>query len=337
MQSISPNYVPRGPLLVAGACGFIGANLCRHFAGLGSSVWAVDGPSGNDWRLKGLAGIERTKVDLRSRAAVHELIAKVEPTVVINCAAYGGYPSQQESDRIYDVNFNSVRYLLEAVRALPRFVAFIQAGSSSEYGINCAGPSEDSATVPDSDYAVSKVAATAITKFYGVQYDVPAWVLRLYSVYGPYEDFSRLVPQMLLRAIEKRFPALVNPTISRDFVFVDDVCEAIQRVIEKAAGLRRGEVYNIGTGIRTSLADLALLVQSVFQVPSAPVWGSMPDRRWDHSDWFSNPTKAKTALSWQAATTMRDGLASTMRWLETNPQAVVDGQRASVVVASAKP
>jgi dTDP-4-dehydrorhamnose reductase len=81
-------------------------------------------------------------VDLRSRPAVHELIPQVGPSVVINCAAYGGYPCQQEPDRIYDVNFNSVRYLLEAVRTLPRFVAFIQA-------------------------FVSKVAATAVTKFFG--------------------------------------------------------------------------------------------------------------------------------------------------------------------------
>jgi dolichol-phosphate mannosyltransferase len=323
-----------GSVVVAGACGFIGANVCRRFAARGHTVCAVDGPSGADWRIRDVPGIKRVKIDLCSRTRVHEFIAEEQPLVVINCAAYGAYSIQKDPDRIYDVNFNAVRYMLEAVQKVPRFVAFIQAGSSSEYGINCAGPSEHESTVPDSDYAVSKVAASALVKFYGVKHGVPAWVLRLYSVYGPYEDFSRLVPQLLLRAKEKRFPSLVNPRISRDFVFVDDVGCAIDDLIERAATLARGEVYNIGTGVRTTLADLVALVQNEFRVPIDPVWGSMPDRQWDHPDWFSNPKKAKVDLSWIATTSLRDGLATTMRWIDDNPTAVTEGQRTSVVAST---
>jgi len=253
--------------------------------------------------------------------------------VVINCAAYGAYSIQTDPNRIYDVNFNGIRFLLDALRAVPRFAAFIQAGSSSEYGTNCSGPSENEATLPDSDYAVSKVAASAFVKFYGSQHGMPAWVLRLYSVYGPYEDFSRLLPQLLLCAKAKRFPELVNPDVSRDFIHVDDVCQAFTTVIDKASRLRRGEVYNIGTGTRTSLSDLVSLVRRAFDVPGEPAWGSMPNRHWDHSEWFANPKKAKNDLGWQATTSLEQGLLSTMRWIETNSEAVVEGQRASVLGA----
>jgi polyisoprenyl-phosphate glycosyltransferase len=325
---------PLDAIVVAGACGFIGANLCRHFAAQGAKVWAIDGPSGNDWRLRGVPGLKRIKLDLCSRKSVDEFILSEQPSVVINCAAYGAYPNQKDADQIYAVNFDGVRFLLEAVRKVPEFVAFIQAGTSSEYGMNCAGPTEDGVTLPDSDYAVSKVAATALVRLYGLKHGVPAWVLRLYSVYGPYEDFSRLLPTLLLSAKEKRFPKLVNPSISRDFVFIDDICKAFGAVIARAPSLKRGTVFNIGSGTRTSLADLVSLAQNVFDIPGQPVWGSMPNRHWDHSDWFSNPTRANSELSWQAGTSLRDGLSATMRWLEDNASVVVDGQKSSVIHSS---
>jgi dolichol-phosphate mannosyltransferase len=324
----------RGGVLVAGACGFVGANLCRYFAERGVEVWAVDGPSGKDWRLQQVEGIHRVKIDLSSRDEVHAFIEREAPSVVINCAAYGAYASQSDPDRIYQVNFHAVQYMLEAVRKLPHFTAFIQAGSSSEYGLNCSAPTERSPTLPDSDYAVSKVAATSLCQLYGLKHKVPAWSLRFYSVYGPYEDFSRLIPQLLLHARKGAFPKLVDPTISRDFIYVNDVCQAVERLLERASHLRRGEIFNIGTGSKTTLGELVSLVKSTFDVPSEPVWGSMANRHWDHPDWYSDASKAKQDLAWSATTSLRDGLRATMRWIDANPDAVLEGQKSSVLTSS---
>jgi nucleoside-diphosphate-sugar epimerase len=323
--------VPGGTILVAGACGFIGAYLCRYFASRGASVLAVDGPSGNDWRIRDVPGVRRVKLDLTSWPDVKSALATEQPSVVINCAAYGAYSSQTDAERIYRVNLHAVRYLLEAARELPGLRAFIQAGSSSEYGLNCSAPSEDGPTLPDSDYAASKIAATAVTQLYALKHRVPAWVFRLYSVYGPFEDFSRLVPRLLLSAREQTFPALVNPAISRDFVFVDDVCRAVESLVEKAPSLRPGEIYNIGTGARTTLGDLVSLVRSTFRVAPEPEWGTMPNRSWDHADWYADPRKAKRDLGWSASVPLADGLSSTMRWLDSNPDLISEGQRSSVL------
>ncbi|HKQ69881.1 MAG TPA: NAD(P)-dependent oxidoreductase [Polyangiaceae bacterium] len=319
-----------GPVVITGACGFVGANLCRALVSRGVSILAIDGPSGNDWRIRGVSGIRRDSVDICSRQIVREYLLDVNPSVVVNCAAFGAYPAQQDPDRIYRVNFDAVRFLLEVAADLPRLVAFIQAGSSSEYGLNCTQPSESSATQPDSNYAVSKVAASALVQYYGSKIGVPAWTLRLYSVYGPLEDFSRLVPRLLLEAKEKRLPPLVNPAISRDFVHIDDVCRAVMQVVERASVIRKGEIYNVGTGIRTSLSDLVTLVRRQFHISDEPAWGSMPDRRWDHADWFADPSKARKDLGWAAAVSLSDGLASTMKWIDENPEIVLQGQRKSV-------
>jgi nucleoside-diphosphate-sugar epimerase len=323
------------PIVVTGCSGFVGANLVRHFAAVGARVIGVEGPSGIEWRTRGIANVEFVKVDLCNEADVKAFIRDAKPKAVLNCAAYGAYSSQKESNRIYRVNFDGVRFMLEALRECSGFRAFVQAGTSSEYGLNCAGPLEEAPTAPDSDYAVSKVAATALVQCYAMKYGVPGWILRLYSVYGPYEDFSRLVPQLLLKAEEKDLPPLVNPRISRDFVYVDDVSRAFEAVVGRADRLRPAQIYNVGRGARVTLGDLVEVARSTFDIAKVPAWGSMPDRHWDHTDWFSNPQKAEVELEWKANTTLVEGLRATMAWMKSHPDHVRDGLQTSI--ATAKP
>lgn len=323
-------------ILVTGASGFIGACLCRYFAAKGQRVVALHGPSRRRWRLTEgtVAPVESIEVDLGSQDDVRALVREVRPSVILNCAAYGAYPHQADPARVYRVNFDAVRYLLEAAREVEGFHAFVQAGSSSEYGSNCTAPGEDSAPVPDSDYAVSKVAATAFVQLSGTKRGVPAWVLRLSSVYGPYEDASRLVPRLLARGREHGYPQLANPQISRDFVYIDDVCEAFERVVELAPTMPRGEIVNIGTGTCTTLADIVARVRKLYAISDEPVWGSMPNRHWDHPDWYSNPKKADKILGWRATTSLDEGLARTARWMDENPS-VLRAAEANVVTGGA--
>lgn len=309
-------------IIVTGASGFIGANLCLFLAERGRQVLAVDGPASNNWRLRAHPLIERTSLDLTIEKDVRAYLLKHRPSAVLNCAAYGAYPSQNQVDRIYAVNFHAVRHLLETLREIPECQAFVQAGSSSEYGYQCAAPAEDQSTAPDSHYAVSKVAATALVQLYGKKFKVPAWAFRLYSVYGPYEESSRLIPQLLLKASEGKLPPLVSASISRDFVYVADVCEAFFKIVEQSSTLAKGEVYNLGGGKCTTIGEIVEVVRRDFGVTEVPAWGSMPDRHWDHARWFANPGKAKRDLAWQASTSVPDGLQRTMRWMRESPAEV---------------
>ena len=319
------------PVIITGCSGFVGANLAIGVAAQGVRVIGVDGPSGVDWRIRSLQGVEIMHLDLCREAEVRAFVRDVQPLAVFNCAAYGAYSVQEDPQRIYNVNILAVRHLLEAVRSVSGFQAFVQAGSSSEYGFNCAAPTEASATEPDSDYAVSKLAATALVRLYAQKHGVRGFVLRLYSVYGPYEDFSRLIPSLLCHAREGRFPPLVSPNISRDFVYVHDVVRAFQAVLARAPQLVSGSVFNIGTGVRTTLAELAKLVRESFHVEAEPAWGSMPERDWDHSAWYANADKAAAELGWRGSTSLREGLAANMRFIEQNPVLVSEGRSKTVL------
>jgi dolichol-phosphate mannosyltransferase len=298
-------------------------------------VVALEGPSLQAWRLLNVAGLRTVRVDLRDAEAVARTVREVGPSVVLNCAAYGAYSQQANAKQTYEVNVDGVRHLLEALRAVRHLRAFVQASSSSEYGTNCSGPLEDGPTWPDSHYAVSKVAATALVRFYAGKFGLPAFSLRLYSVYGPFEDGSRLIPRLLGAAREGRLPPLVSPSISRDFIFVDDAAAAFARVVERAPKLRKGDVFNIGAGKKVTLRQLVALTRKTFRVAAKPVWGSMENRSWDHPGWYANPRKAARVLGWSSATPLAEGLRRTLQWMEKNPDLSSQAERFSVARLSA--
>jgi nucleoside-diphosphate-sugar epimerase len=318
-------------MLVTGASGFVGANLVAALAARGARVIGVESPSGIDWRTRDMRGVEGVRVDLTHEADVRALVRETQPLTILNCAAYGAYSVQSDTRRIYDVNLHGVRHMLEAVRDVPGFRAFVQAGSSSEYGFNCSAPPEDALTSPDSDYAVSKIGATSLARLYARKHGVPAFVLRLYSIFGPYEDFSRLIPAMLWQARAKKLPALVSPAISRDFIYVDDAVRAFEAVVEHAPRLAPGTIYNVGTGVPTTLGELTSTVRELFSVAEEPQWQTMPERSWDHSGWYADPRRAAAELGWRATTSLRDGLLATMRWIDAHPALVAEGRAKTVV------
>jgi polyisoprenyl-phosphate glycosyltransferase len=319
------------PVVITGCSGFVGTNLAIAVAARGGRVIGVESPSGIDWRTRNMPGIELVRLDLRQEMDVHAFIERVQPVAIYNCAAYGAYSVQTDAQRIFDVNLLAVRHLLEAARRVVGFQAFVQAGSSSEYGFNCSAPGEDAATEPDSDYALSKVAATQLVRMYAQKYELPGFVLRLYSVYGPYEDFSRLIPSLLLHAREGRLPPLVDPSTSRDFVFVADAVQAFEAVLSNATELKPGQVFNVGSGRGTTLGELVQLVRELFGLHAEPAWGSMASRSWDHPAWFADPAKAALAIGWRSATSLREGLAASARWIEDNPLLVAEGRAQTVL------
>jgi len=302
----------QGPLLVLGASGFIGANLFRQLLNYREDVFGTISrfPA---WRLEGLNEQNIINVDLLVDSNIDFLLEKTHPRTIFNCVAYGAYSFETDSQLIYQTNFNLTEKIL--IRISPhRISCYIHAGSSSEYGDNCSGPSETDLPAPNSNYAVSKIACANLLHFYGKKKQLPCTNLRLYSVYGPLEDSSRLIPNLICYGIEGKYPNFVSPDISRDFVYVDDVNEAF---FDTALNLKEedyGESFNIGSGKKTMISEVAKAAKEIFNLNTEPVYNSMQNRNWDIIDWFANPTKAHEHLGWNAKISFQEGLIKTAEW-----------------------
>ena len=106
----------------------------------------------------------------------------------------------------------------------------------------------------------------------------------------------------------------MNPDISRDFVYIDDVCEAFLDTAIQLKIADYGSSFNIGSGQRTTIAEVTSVAAKIFKIPDSPRFNSMPNRKWDSSNWFANTDNTKKILNWSARTTFQEGLQSTFDW-----------------------
>jgi dolichol-phosphate mannosyltransferase len=306
----------QGPILVLGSSGFLGANLLRALLKVRMDAFGTTTRK-PAWRLAGLPEEQVKVVDLLVDSNLDALLAEARPQTVFNCVAYGAYSFETEPELIYQTNFNFTTRLLQRLES-KAIACYVHSGSSSEYGDNAASPTEQAPLAPNSDYAVSKVAAANLLHYYGKRRKFPCANLRLYSIYGPLEDASRLIPAVIRAGCEQSYPEFVNPSISRDFVYVNDVVEAFVDTALKLSPDLYGDSFNIGSGTKTTIGEVAGTAKELFGIARHPTF-SMPERRWDVQDWFADPRKALDQLGWRANTSFRDGLRATAEWYQAIP------------------
>lgn len=308
---------PRGRfdrVLVTGAAGFIGACAVRALIARGAEVHAVVRPGSNLWRLAGLdTDAVLHRVDLAEHGSVNRLVDEVQPHAVVHLAAHGAYERQDDFPAMVRCNVLATHNLLEASLA-SGVTAFVNAGSSSEYGFRRSPMRETDRLEPNSHYAISKAAQTHLCSLLGNRAGIEMGVatFRLFSVYGPWEEPSRLIPTLIGRARAGLPLEMAAPTTARDFVYVGDVIEALLD-FQQTARLR-GDVINLGTGVETPLHAVVNLVRELTGSRSEVRWGVMPARRWDTDRWVANPSHAHELIGWRARHDLRQGLIETMNW-----------------------
>jgi len=305
-----------GPVLVLGASGFIGANLLRRLLAVRSDVIGTVF-SGDTWRLDGISSTHVAFLNLQDPVSVRSVLHRVAPKTIFDCSSFGAYSFEQDFERVHATNYLSFIRLMEEVADL-KLAAFIHAGSSSEYGLNSAGPVEDATLLPNSHYAVSKVAASAAIAYFGKVRGIPVANLRLYAVYGPFEDSSRLIPALCEASLKGELPVLARAEVSRDFVHVDDVIEAFADAAQMMSPDIAGESVNIGSGQPTTLAALADIAIQTFGLAAEPRFNPAAGRAWDTDNWFADIGKAKRLLGWSPKTSLAAGLQQTRAWWQAH-------------------
>src|SRR6058998_3106401 len=184
-------------VLLTGGTGFVGANLARRLLQSGHEVHLLVQPRHTGWRIEAIRDDLRLhEVDLADGERLGNLVRRIGPDWVFHLAAHGAYSWQRDLGQIVRTNILGTMNLVGACVATG-FEGFVNTGSSSEYGFKDHAPAETEALEPNSYYAVTKASATLFCRFTARARSVNLPTLRLYSVYGPYEEPSRLIPALI--------------------------------------------------------------------------------------------------------------------------------------------
>lgn len=291
-------------VLVTGGAGFIGSALVKRLVAEGARVTVVDDlssgrrsavPSGAKLLVKDFVIDLESGADTCFHLACRNIIASVgDPETDLRVNAFGA---------------------LRLMRRLPSSTAVVYTSSASVYGAAKPPFDEGQAPQPSTPYAVSKLAAEGYTRLYQPN----AVVLRLSNVYGPGQAAGVGVANVFFDAARTGQPMCVHGdgAQTRDFTYVDDVVDALLL----AASQQTGGTYNIGTGVETSVSELAHAIATevghaaIERVDDRPMLDTIRARS-------VMTERAERELGWHASTSLRAGI---VRWLHAANVAVPVG------------
>ena len=300
-------------VLVTGGAGFIGANLLRMLLPDGYRVTVLDNLStAQRGYVEGLA-VEFIEGDILDSDLMNRTVAGYD--AIIHLAAQTGVPSSlADPRRDCEVNVIGTLNLLEALRqASPDgdLTRFIFASSNAPLGRQTPPAREDKAPLPVSPYGASKLAGEAYCLAYQGSWGLETVVLRFANVYGPFSAHKSSVVARFYNDILTKGQVTIHGDgqQSRDFIYVGDLCRAIVAALESPVS---GEVFQIATGVETTIADLAAMVRETVGLDIEVQHEQA--RRGDVRKNYSAVTKASEMLGWTPQVDIASGLRSSWTW-----------------------
>ena len=330
-------------LLVTGAAGFIGYHLCRRLLADGHVVIGLDNL--NDYydvalKQARLAQLDHSigssnqftfiKADLAQRDAIEGVFDQHEFDCVINLAAQAGVRYSIENPHSYvDSNVTGFLHILEGCRH-QKIGHLIYASSSSVYGLDEAMPFSEGQTTdhPMALYGATKKANEMMAHSYSNLYDLPTTGLRFFTVYGPWGRPDMAYFSFVKDIIEGRPIKIFNEgALMRDFTYIDDIIEAITRLLAKSASPADAfdkaapdtgtsnkpyRLFNIGNHEPVKLMDFITTIEQA--VGKQAVKEFLPMQDGDVYATFADTSRLKDWVGFQPYTPLTDGIGKFVKW-----------------------
>jgi nucleoside-diphosphate-sugar epimerase len=297
-------------LFITGASGFVGAATLSAALEAGHEVAAPVRPGGSAQRLAPFDGrYRRLPLDLRDAATVAAAMAEFRPDVVLHLAWWGVANSARFDRRQVTDNIETACALTEAAAAAGAS-AFIGVGSQGEYGAD-ATMREDALPRPTSLYGASKVAAFYLTRQLSAQAGLRHAWLRLFSVYGPYDNDNWLIPMLIGEMLAGRRPRTTLGLQAWDWLHVEDVARALLAVAmtPTAEGL-----FNLGSGRAVVVKSVIERIRDLAAPGMELVYGEIPYRPDQVMHMQADIARLTAATGWIPSIPIEDGLAATVAW-----------------------
>jgi len=323
-------------ILVTGGAGFIGSCFVRMALERGLRVVTLDALTyaGNRANLDGLPDAERhvfVEGDICDAALVGRLLAEHRPDALVNFAAESHVDRSIDGpDAFVRTNIDGAFVLLEASRTYWRNggagddFRLLHVSTDEVYGSTEDGLfDEDAPYRPNSPYAASKAAADHLVRAYNRTYGAPTLITNCGNNYGPRQFPEKLIPHMILSALAgKPLPVYGDGRNVRDWIFVEDHCHALFRVLE--AGVP-GATYNVGAGDRRENIEIVRLLCAALDEAAPRPEGSyaqliafVEDRPGHDRRYALDASRIADELGWQPKIGLEQGIARTVAWYLEN-------------------
>ncbi|GHH72070.1 UDP-glucose 4-epimerase [Streptosporangium violaceochromogenes] len=315
-------------IVVTGGCGFIGSHLVERLAGAGHKVVVYDtSPPPPDLPLDGMDNVRHVRGDVIDTSSLAAVITPDVDLIYHLSAMVGVDRYLRQPLDVIDVNVLGTRNVLRL--ALAADAQVVVASTSEVYGKNPQVPwSEDSDRVlggTSADrwtYSTSKALAEHMTFAMAREHGLQATVVRYFNVYGPRQRSAYVVSRSVRRVLTGHAPEMYDSGAqTRCFTYVDDAIEGTVRAASSPAA--QGECFNIGSHQETSVSEVIRLVRKIAgftggndTLDTGVAFGAVYQ---DIERRIPETTKARTALGWQCAVPLEEGITRTIEWARRNP------------------
>ena len=309
-------------VLVTGGLGFIGSNFCRYMLATHADYELINvdkiGIGANPANLHDVENDKRytfIKGDISNPQLVNRLIHQVD--AVVNIAAET-HVDRSIADPYVFLQNNTVGTftILEAIRKHNHKAKFLQVSTDEVYGEALEGSfTENTPPKPSNPYSASKAAADMFVLSYHKTFGLNVNITRCTNNFGPYQLPEKLIPKTIIRALrDLPIPIYGTGQNIRDWIYVQDHCEAIATVLEKGVS---GEIYNVSAGNEIPNIEIAKKIAALLHKPESLIT-FVEDRPGHDTRYSLDSSKAKSMLGWQPKFSFDESLESTVKWYLEN-------------------
>lgn len=316
--------------IVTGGYGFIGSNLIKLLLKKKYKVLNVDNLSysAQKYNLKGIRNKNYSfkKIDINDRKKIINALQKFKPDGIFNLAA------DTHVDRSIDDSFNFIKNnvlgvynLLEAVKKFKKKIRLVHISTDEVYGdiLGSKRSDENFPYVPSSPYSATKASSDHLVYSYVRTHKIDAVISNCSNNYGPRQFPEKLIPKMIFNIINnKPLPIYAKGTNSREWIYVDDHCEALLKLFFKG---KKGEKYNIGSGINCSNIFIVKKILSTFKNKNFKIKKNVKiqfvkDRPGHDIRYALNSKKIIKKLKWKPKVNLTVGISKTVDWYLKNQE-----------------
>jgi nucleoside-diphosphate-sugar epimerase len=302
-------------ILVTGGCGFIGSEVTKQLSNIGSKVTILDNlSSGKEEYIRNISGVELIKSDLSEISSLNSILD--DKDYVINLASLPFIPDSYHMPmKFFESNVNSTISLALEVIKHKNIKKFIHISSSEIYGSARYVPmDENHPTLPQSTYAVSKLAAERVVFTMYKEHGLPAVIIRPFNAFGPNITQPYIIPEIISQLLKNdKKISLGNINSKRDLTFVSDTANAI--ILALTAEGVMGETINVGSQRSVSIKELVSMISEIMEKEVEIEIDVSRMRPFDVDTLVCNYDRANRLLDWTPQVSIMDGLKKTVDWV----------------------